>query len=71
MSQPNSQDVHSEVNTLSRNQQTRLTNWLKWSLDGVSIEECRERLSSTEGNRMKGNLRRKYAANHRKREGQA
>lgn len=40
MSQPNSQDVHSEVNTLSRNQQTRLTNWLKWSLDGVSIEEC-------------------------------
>ena len=71
MSQPNSQDVHSEVNTLSRNQQTRLTNWLKWSLDGVSIEECRERLASTEDNRMNGNLRRKYAAKHSTREGQA
>jgi len=46
MSQPNPQDVHSEVNTLSRNQQTRLKNWLKWSLDGVSIEECRERLTT-------------------------
>lgn len=71
MSQPNPQDVHSEVNTLSRNQQTRLKNWLKWSLDGVSIEECRERLASTEDNRMNSNLRRKYAANHCKREGQA
>lgn len=71
MSQPNPQDVHSEVNTLSRNQQTRLKNWLKWSLDGVSIEECRKRLASTEDNRINGNLRRKYAANHCKREGQA